>query len=114
MARDVPAPLLLSQVPGTVGRIRPAFNLVVSNVPGPADALYFRGFKMEAYYPISIPLDGYGLNIPLVSYGDQLNFGFIGCRDSVPHLQRLAVYAGEALGQLEAGLKPPAKATRKR
>jgi diacylglycerol O-acyltransferase / wax synthase len=108
------APLLLSQVPGTVGRIRPAFNLVVSNVPGPADALYFRGFKMEAYYPISIPLDGYGLNITLVSYGDQLNFGFIGCRDSVPHLQRLAVYAGEALGQLEAGLKPPAKATRKR
>ena len=98
------APLLLSQVPGTVGRVRPAFNLVVSNVPGPKEAVYFRGYKMEAYYPISIPLDGYGLNITLVSYGDQLNFGFIGCRDSVPHLQRLAVYAGEALVQLEKGL----------
>jgi diacylglycerol O-acyltransferase / wax synthase len=103
------SPLLLSQVPGTVGRVRPAFNLVVSNVPGPKEALYFRGFKMEAYYPISIPLDGYGLNITLVSYGDQLNFGFIGCRDTVPHLQRLAVYAGEALVQLEKGLTKKAK-----
>jgi len=28
-------------------------------------------------------------------------FGFTGCRDTVPHLQRLAVYCGEALHDLE-------------
>jgi hypothetical protein len=28
-------------------------------------------------------------------------FGFTGCRDSVPHLQRLAVYCGEAMAELE-------------
>jgi len=28
-------------------------------------------------------------------------FGFTGCRDTVPHLQRLAVYCGEALSELE-------------
>lgn len=28
-------------------------------------------------------------------------FGFIGCRDTVPHLQRLAVYTGEAAKALD-------------
>lgn len=96
------APMLLSQVPGTVGRVRPAFNLVISNVPGPTQPLYFRGYRMEAYYPLSIPMPGYGLNITVVSYLDTLNFGFIGCRDNLPHLQRLAVYSREALEELEA------------
>ncbi len=95
------APLLLARVPGTVGRIRPAFNLVISNVPGPTKPLYFRGFKLDAYYPLSIPMHGYGLNITVVSYVDQLNFGFIGCRDGLPHLQRLAVYSKAALDELD-------------
>lgn len=96
------SPMLLSQIPGAVGRVRPAFNLVVSNVPGPTKPLYFRGCRMDAYYPLSIPFHGYGLNITVVSYIDTLNFGFIGCRDTVPHLQRLAVYSREALEELEA------------
>ena len=29
------APMLLSQIPGAAGRVRPAFNLAISNVPGP-------------------------------------------------------------------------------
>jgi len=95
------APLLLARIPGTVGRIRPAFNLVISNVPGPTKPLYFRGFKLDAYYPLSIPMHGYGLNITVVSYVDQLNFGFIGCRDGLPHLQRLAVYSKAALDELD-------------
>lgn len=96
------APMMLTQIPGTVGRVRPAFNVVISNVPGPKKQLYFRGFKMDAYYPLSIPIAGYGLNITVVSYIDTLNFGFIGCRDTLPHLQRLAVYSREALEELEA------------
>lgn len=96
------APMLLSQIPGAVGRVRPAFNLVISNVPGPTTPLYFRGFRMDAYYPLSIPFHGYGLNITVVSYVDTLNFGFTGCRDTVPHLQRLAVYSRDALAELTA------------
>jgi WS/DGAT/MGAT family acyltransferase len=96
------APMMLTQIPGAVGRVRPAFNVVISNVPGPKKQLYFRGFKMDAYYPLSIPIAGYGLNITVVSYIDTLNFGFIGCRDTLPHLQRLAVYSREALEELEA------------
>ena len=100
------APLSIQQVTGTAGRVRPAFNLVISNVPGPAEPLYFRGARMEAIYPLSIPFHGYGLNITVNGYAGTLDFGFTGCRKTVPHLQRLAVYAGEALDQLEAALAP--------
>ncbi len=95
------SPLTLQQLTGTAGRTRPAFNLVISNVPGPAEPLYFRGAKLEALYPLSIPFHGYGLNITINGYADVLSFGFTGCRDTIPHLQRLAVYADDALDDLE-------------
>jgi len=95
------APILLASVPGAAGRIRPAFNLVVSNVPGPDKPLYFRGWRLEAAYPLSIPFNGYALNITVESYAGTLGVGFIGCREAIPHLQRLAVYTGEALEELE-------------
>lgn len=95
-------PALLSQIPGAVGRVRPAFNVVVSNVPGSEVPLYFRGWRAEAVYPLSIPFHGHGLNITVNGYAGTLSFGFTGCRDALPHLQRLAVYGGEALEELEA------------
>lgn len=95
------APLMLSFVPGAAGRVRPAFNVVVSNVPGPETPLYLRGWKLDASYPMSIPFHGYALNITVQSYAGTLGFGFIGCRDTLPHLQRLAVYSGEALEELD-------------
>ena len=83
------------------------FNLVLSNVPGPKKTLYLRGARLEAVYPVSIPAHGMALNITLETYADTMNFGFIGDRDAVPHLQRLAVYTGEALVALERGLGLP-------
>lgn len=97
----VVAPLVLSFVPGAAGRLRPAFNVVISNVPGPDTPLYLRGWKLDASYPMSIPFHGYALNITVQSYAGSLGFGFIGCRDTLPHLQRLAVYSGDALDELD-------------
>lgn len=94
-----------TQVASAVTGIRPpwpyTFNLCVSNVPGPREPLYLRGSRLEATYPVSIPIHGMALNITLQSYADTMNFGFVGCRDTLPHLQRLAVYTGEALAELE-------------
>lgn len=97
-------PLMLSVVPSAVSLVRPAFNVVVSNVPGPENSLYFRGFRLEANYPLSIPFHGYALNVTAAGYAGTINLGFIGCRDALPHLQRLAVYSGEALTELEIAL----------
>lgn len=76
------------------------FNLCVSNVPGPAKPLYFRGAKLEGSFPVSIPVHGMALNITLQSYADSLDVGFIGCRDTLPHLQHLAVHTGAAVQEL--------------
>lgn len=96
------APSLLQMLPRTAGHVRPTFNVVISNVPGPDYSLYFRGARLEAMYPMSIPVHGQALNITCNSYDGMMCFGFTGCRDTLPHLQRLAVYCGEALAELEA------------
>jgi len=98
------APSLLQMVPTTAGHVKPTFNVVISNVPGPDEALYFRGARLEASYPMSIPVHGQALNITCMTYAGMMCFGFTGCRDTLPHLQRLAVYCGEALVDLEKAL----------
>ena len=40
------------------GKLRPTFNVVVSNVPGPEKPLYFRGSHLKTIYPMSIPVHG--------------------------------------------------------
>lgn len=95
------APYVGSLVTGMAGRIRPPFNVTISNVPGPAEDLYIRGARMEAFYPTSLVTHGQALNITCHGYADTLGFGFIGCRDTLPHMQKLAVYTGEALDELE-------------
>nr|WP_006244569.1 wax ester/triacylglycerol synthase family O-acyltransferase [Mycolicibacterium tusciae] len=92
---------LASAMTGVRGPLPFTFNLCVSNVPGPRETLYLNGSRLEATYPVSIPMHGMALNITLESYADTMNFGFIGCRDALPHLQRLAVYTGDALDELD-------------
>ena len=94
----------LQHLTGTMGYVRPQFNVVISNVPGPEKPLYFRGAQLEAIYPVSIPVHGQALNITCQSYAGTLDFGFTGCRDTLPHMQRLAVYMGETFTQLRQAL----------
>jgi WS/DGAT/MGAT family acyltransferase len=98
------APSMVSMLTPLGGRVRPMFNVTVSNVPGPDKPLFFRGARLEAIYPISLISHGMALNITCESYAGTLNFAFVGCRDAVPHLQNLAVHAAEELVALEAAL----------
>jgi diacylglycerol O-acyltransferase / wax synthase len=78
-----------------------AFNVVVSNVPGPRKTLYFNGARLEGTYPVSIVLDGQALNITLTSYVDNMEIGLIACRRTLPHMQKLLAYLEEGLVELE-------------
>ena len=100
------APTVITLLTGIGGRTRPMFNVTISNVPGPDKPLYFRGAELLAIYPASIVTHGQALNITCQSYAGSMNFGFTGCHASVPSLQRLAVYADDALKELEAALLP--------
>ena len=73
----------------------------MSNVPGPAKPLYLNGSRLDALFPLSLLLHGNALNITCVSYAGTLNFGFTGARDTLPHLQHLALCMGEALQEIE-------------
>ena len=101
----VMAPYILQLLSGAGGRARPVFNITISNVPGPREPLYFNGARLEAMYPVSLIAHGGALNITCLSYAGTLNFGFTGCRDTLPHMQRIAVYTGEALEELGRLLK---------
>lgn len=90
--------LAFALIPGFVATAPPPFNIVISNVPGMREPMYFRGSRLDGNYPLSIALDGQALNITMSNNVDNLDFGLVGCRRSVPHLQRL-------LGHLETALK---------
>jgi diacylglycerol O-acyltransferase len=95
------APLLFSSMLGLATRF-PAFSTVISNVPGPREPMYWNGARLEGIYPASIPFHGFAMNITLVSYAKNLDFGIIACRRSVPHVQRLIDYLEDSLRELEA------------
>lgn len=97
-------PFMAQAVLGVGGRGRPASNLVISNVPGPAETRYLDGSAMEEIFPVSLLFNGQALNITAVSYGGEFSIGYTGCRDSVPSLQKIAVYSGEELDLLESAL----------
>ncbi len=94
-------PYIAGLIAGLAGHAPIPFNVGVSNVPGPTEPLYFNGSRMDALFPLSLLLHGNALNITCVSYAGTLNFGFTGARDTLPHLQRLAIYMGESLQEIE-------------
>jgi diacylglycerol O-acyltransferase len=99
------APTFLNMVTGLAPQLH-AFNVVISNVPGPRETLYWNGAKLIGLYPVSLVIDRMALNITLTSYVDSLEFGIIGCRRTLPSMQRLLDHLERALEELElaAGL----------
>ncbi len=88
---------------------RPAWNLVVSNVPGPQEPLYLAGARLEANYPVSVITDGMGLNITVMSYCGMLDFGLVADREQMPDLWSLIGWLGEALADLKPAGRPQRK-----
>jgi hypothetical protein len=93
-------PSVLTRIPGSASA-PPPYNVVISNVPGPRERLYWNGAEVEGIYPLSIPTENQALNITCLSYANNLEFGIVGCRQAVPRLQRLLDYLEETLQEYE-------------
>ena len=65
-------------------RVNPPLNVVLSNVAGPRDRIYFGPTKLEALYSVGPILEGIGLNITAWSYGDSLGVSVLGCPRAFP------------------------------
>ena len=95
--------------PPTINRVlagaisRPlAFNLVISNVPGPQVPFYLLGRKLAAIHPF-VPLSpqNHALSIGLLSYDGGVFFGLAGDRDVLADIDELAADLEAALDEQE-------------
>jgi diacylglycerol O-acyltransferase len=119
-ARDlleyVPAPITEAmlrnfKVPGT--------GLVVSNVRGPDVPLYMAGALLVNYTPVSIAIDGFGLNITGFSYAGTMQICAISCREMLPDPAFFAECLRESFSELKDAAErrvsgAPVKATRRK
>lgn len=80
--------------------MRPLFNVTISNVPGPPFPLYSVGAKLLANYPVGPIIDGTGLNMTVMSYLDQLDFGLLACPDVFDDVWALGDALHAALAEL--------------
>jgi len=78
----------------------PLYNVVVSNVPGPDFPLYLDGAELVATYPLGPIMEGAGLNVTVLSYMDNVDFGFMAAAELVPDVWDLADDIEVAMGEL--------------
>jgi hypothetical protein len=62
----------------------PTMNIVVSNVRGPDVPLYMAGARMVNFAPVSIAMDGLGLNVTGFSYHGTMWVCSVACREMMP------------------------------
>jgi WS/DGAT/MGAT family acyltransferase len=73
-----------------VDRLRLGGNVVVSNIPGPAEQLYLAGVPVERLYPFGPVIEGNALNVTVLSYQRRhLSLGLVADRRAVPDLEQL-------------------------
>jgi WS/DGAT/MGAT family acyltransferase len=90
------APLLAAGITGAAKRLHvfdmlpPFFNVLISNVPGPRQPMYCANAAATHHFPVSIPLHRCALNITVLSYVDNIDFGLIACRAALPDVQSIA------------------------
>ncbi|MEP4148421.1 MAG: wax ester/triacylglycerol synthase family O-acyltransferase [Halioglobus sp.] len=109
------SPSMLLMPMGLISKL-PPYNLTISNVPGIQQTMYWNGAKLNGSYPLSIVTDGMAMNITLLTNNENVDFGIIACRRSIPHVQRMIDYMEIALQELEdaAGLKAKPAAAKQR
>lgn len=95
---------------GAANAHAPAFNCVVTNVPGSRVPLYFAGARMVAMYGTGPVFDGMGLINPVYSYGDTIAVSFTADRDMMPDPDAYAAGLRDAFAALKAAAVKPSPA----
>jgi WS/DGAT/MGAT family acyltransferase len=77
-----------------------AFNLVVSNIPGPKEPLYMLGCELGEVYPVVPLADRHGISIGLTTIGDGAFFGIYADPESLPDVEPLATFIDQSIDEL--------------
>lgn len=76
------------------------FNVVISNVPGPQFPLYSMGAELRGNYPLSAIAPGVGLNMTVMSYNGNLDWGLLADRQMMPDIWDLYAHLDTELTTL--------------
>jgi len=87
--------------------VRPIGNILISNMPGPKNILYFKDSKLLATYPISAMTPGGGVNITMVTYNHIAQIGLVCTNTKIDTLEPMAQYFQEAFDMLEGCVDDP-------
>jgi hypothetical protein len=92
---------------------RPIFNLMISNVPGPRVPIYFAGAELVGAYPLGPISEGAGLNITVMTYAQQVDFGFVTSPSLFDDVEVLAGLIPAAARELVAAAASVTESTNK-
>ncbi|UZE94773.1 wax ester/triacylglycerol synthase family O-acyltransferase [Alkalimarinus alittae] len=97
----------LADTANVAGLVPPLSHTIVSNVPGPKNALYLEGAELLGWYPVSTLGPGHRLNVTMFSYNGKLDFGIIAASDFLPDLNVLGRFIYEEFEELEKVVMSP-------
>jgi WS/DGAT/MGAT family acyltransferase len=100
-------PFMVQQLAHLSGRVRPPFNVTVSNVPGPRSQQYLLGAAQQGLAAAANLGHGQRLNVTVLSTGPHLEVGFTGCAVAFADIDRLAMLFSDAVDELELVLSLP-------
>ncbi|MEH6570423.1 MAG: wax ester/triacylglycerol synthase family O-acyltransferase [Halioglobus sp.] len=118
LSKQIPAPLLslatnVLYKSGLIGSMGQLFNLIITNVPGPRQPLYFCGARMNGIYGMAPLAHTLGLVISQMSYNGKMFFGITADRDSIPDPDLLVQFLNENFAQYQSLLSDASKAKKK-
>ena len=82
----------------------PAFNVSITNVPGPQVPLYSLGAKLATSLGLGPITPGMGLIMPVTSYCGRIMLGFVSCRGMIPDPEFFTECLELALAELETAV----------
>jgi hypothetical protein len=77
-----------------------AFNLAVSNIPGPQGKQYMRGCRLAEVYPVVPLADRHALSIGMTTASDGAFFGLYADREALPEIDELADHLDSSIDEL--------------
>ena len=88
---------------------RPPFNVTITNVPGPQNALYLRGHKSVGVFGLTPVVDGFGLIIAAFSYNGSVSITTTSDANTMPDTGKFSRYIREEANELEKIIKKKGK-----
>ncbi|MCE5291792.1 MAG: wax ester/triacylglycerol synthase family O-acyltransferase [Nocardiaceae bacterium] len=100
LAGFAPASLHAMSVRAAVGFEPGAFNVMITNAPGPQVPMYVGGAQMVDMFPVSPLLRDQALSIGMTSYDGSVYYGLNADRDAMPDIEVLRSLLRESLEEL--------------